>query len=60
MHNVTVTFTAEQANILLNMIRNDTEQMKVNAGYEKKFVLQNERMEERLLKAMIKANGMRR
>lgn len=57
MKNVTVTFTGEQARLLLTMIRNDTEQMKQNAGYERKFVAQNDRLEERLIKAILKAEG---
>ena len=57
-HNVTVTFTAEQARILLTMIRNDTEAMK-RSDCDRKFILQNDRMEERLIKAMFKANGMK-
>ena len=57
MKNVTVTFTGEQARLLLTMIRNDTEQMKQNFDYERKFVAQNDRMEERLIKAILKAEG---
>lgn len=56
MKNVTVTFTGEQAQVLLTMIRNDTEGMKT-AGCERKFILQNDRMEERLIKAIMKAEG---
>lgn len=55
MKNVTVTFTREQAIILLNMIRNDTEEMK-NSRSDRKFILQNDRMEDRLIKAIMKAN----
>lgn len=55
MKNVTVTFTGEQAIILLNMIRNDTEEMK-NSRIDRKFILQNDRMEERFIKAIMKAN----
>ena len=56
MKNVTVTFTGEQAKILLQMIRNDTESMK-NAECEKRFIAQNERIENRLLKAIAQSNG---
>ena len=57
MKNVTVTFTGEQARILLTMIVNDTEQMKQNHDYPRNLVAQNDRMEERLRKAIMKAEG---
>lgn len=55
-HNVNVTFTAEQARVILTMIRNDTESMK-NAGSERRFIQQNDRLEERLIKAIMKSEG---
>jgi hypothetical protein len=56
MKNVTVTFTRQQADIILNMIRNDTASME-SAGCEKRFIQQNDRMEERLIKAIMKSEG---
>ena len=56
MKNVTVTFTRQQADVILNMIRNDTESMK-NCGCERRFIQQNDRMEEKLIKAIMKSEG---
>ena len=57
MKNVTVTFTRQQADIILNMIRNDTASMKENAGFDRRFIQQNDRMEDRLIKAIMKSEG---
>ena len=56
MKHVTVTFTGEQARILLNMIRNDTEALR-HDKWTKSIISQNDRMEARLLKAIMKAEG---
>ena len=57
MKQVTVTFTGEQARLLLTMIRNDTEEMKRIPDYDRRFIAQNDRLEERLIKAILKAEG---
>lgn len=57
MKQVTVTFTGEQARLLISLIRNDTEQMKRNRGFDRNFVAQNDRIEEKIIKAILKAEG---
>lgn len=56
MKNVKLTLTYDQAQVLLTMIMNDTYEME-RSGSERKFILQNNRMEERLRKAIMIADG---
>lgn len=56
MKNVTVTFTGEQAKILLQMIRNDSMQWEQLGSEGRNFLQQNNRIENRLLKAMMEVH----
>ena len=56
MKNVTVTFTANQIETLLEIIRKDSAEMQA-AGIEKRFIETNNRIEERIIKARFEANG---